>query len=630
MIKTLVIGQSVFQVFNDFSHAKRTDLRAFWKHSLSAAVMAREIAEKTGYPQVEEAYLGGLLHDVGRLALLSTAPDAYALNFLARDDELLCAAEQSTLNITHTEAGAWLIERWNLDSFMADGVLYHHHAAAHLESAHPLVRIVLLAHLLSNYGDDNAAVTAAGALCGIEPAELQKIARGASSQVRRSAEYLGIDLTGVDDLVEPSASPAVTPPQDPVARQLSDEVRNLVLVSDASRSFARQPGESALLETISRSARILFDFEDTIVLLCNAKRQALVGVPVGEGQQRLAEFSIALNGGGAIAESAGQGRPAFINKSGNPLWIAEQQLLRVLASDALVCLPLNADRQCVGVLIGGVARFQVPGLQARERFLLSFGEQAAAALETARGEHSDAARRVASIGDEYREATRRVVHEVNNPLSIIKNYLGVLDRKLERSEPVLGEVTILNEEIDRVGQIINGLADLKPAPRRAGSEVNRVVRDVVRLFRDTEYLPAGVQIIANTMDLPCEVESGADMLKQILVNLVKNAIEAMPSGGEIQIASSGQVNRDGLLYAELCVKDSGPGMPPDILAHIFSPVRSTKGEGHQGLGLSIVYGLVKKARGFIACRSSPKGTSFEMLFPVREATEQSVAAQDPA
>jgi signal transduction histidine kinase len=104
----------------------------------------------------------------------------------------------------------------------------------------------------------------------------------------------------------------------------------------------------------------------------------------------------------------------------------------------------------------------------------------------------------------------------------------------------------------------------------------------------------------------------------------------MPAGGEIRIASNGQVNRDGRLYVELCVTDSGPGIPPEVLAHIFSPVRSTKGDGHQGLGLSIVYGLVKKARGFIACRSGHKGTSFEILFPVREGPDQGAANRDPA
>ncbi len=111
MIKTLVISDSVFQTFNNFPHSGSTDLRAFWKNSLSTAVIAKDIARAVEYPHLEEAYLAGLLHNVGRLALLATAPKEYAFNFSARDDEDLCAVEQRTLQITHAEAGAWLIER---------------------------------------------------------------------------------------------------------------------------------------------------------------------------------------------------------------------------------------------------------------------------------------------------------------------------------------------------------------------------------------------------------------------------------------------------------------------------------------------------------------------------------------
>jgi signal transduction histidine kinase len=164
------------------------------------------------------------------------------------------------------------------------------------------------------------------------------------------------------------------------------------------------------------------------------------------------------------------------------------------------------------------------------------------------------------------------------------------------------------------------MADLKPTLRDGGAEVNRVVRDVVLLFRSTEFVPDSVRIVVQTQDTPSDVEGTADTLKQILVNLVKNAIEAMPDGGEIQIANTGHVNRDGRLYTELCVRDSGPGMPPEILANLFLPVRSTKGSGHQGLGLSIVNSLVKKSQGLITCRSGNKGTSFEILLPVRKRT----------
>jgi HD-like signal output (HDOD) protein len=158
MIKTLVISESVFQTFNNFPHSGGTDLRAFWKHALGAAVVARDAARLMDYAHVEEAYLAGLLHNVGRLALLATAPREYATNFLARDDADLCAIEQRTLQITHTEAGAWLIERWNLDSFLADSVLYHHEPLARLESSHPLIRIVRLAHLLCCHDDQQEAV----------------------------------------------------------------------------------------------------------------------------------------------------------------------------------------------------------------------------------------------------------------------------------------------------------------------------------------------------------------------------------------------------------------------------------------------------------------------------------------
>jgi HD-like signal output (HDOD) protein len=156
MIKTLVISDSVFQTFNSFPNSGATDLRAFWKQSLTAAVLARDLARRLDYSQPEEAYLAGLLHNVGRLALLATAPKEYAYNFTARDDEDLCAVEQRTLQITHAEAGAWLVERWQLDSFLADAVLYHHEPSERLEDAHPLIRIVRLAHVLSCHPDDAA------------------------------------------------------------------------------------------------------------------------------------------------------------------------------------------------------------------------------------------------------------------------------------------------------------------------------------------------------------------------------------------------------------------------------------------------------------------------------------------
>nr|WP_307719770.1 HDOD domain-containing protein [Massilia sp. YMA4] len=574
MIKTLVISESVFQTFNSFPHSGGTDLRAFWKHALGAAVVARDAARLMAYPHVEEAYLAGLLHNVGRLALLATAPREYATNFLARDDADLCAIEQRTLQITHTEAGAWLIERWNLDSFLADSVLYHHEPVARLESAHPLIRIVRLAHLLVHHADQPELAAEAAALCGIGEQALDGIMQAAARQVRQSADYLGIDLTGADEIVAPPAT--MPPPADPVQQRLQEEVRNMMLVSEMSQSIARQQGETNMLEAMTRSARVLFDFGTAVILLENPTGQALVGVAAGEHQQRLAQFAIALDRPGIIASAAADRRVMLATRGAQPLGIAEEQLFRILGTESIACVPLLAGQRCLGVLIGGVDAWRLPDLHKRERFLQAFGNQAASALETALSERGHARRQIAHVADEYRDATRRVLHEVNNPLSIIKNYLSVLDAKLARREPVVSEMSILNEEIDRVGQLIGGLADLQPTDASRVTNIARVVDDVLRLFRATDFLPASVQVLVRMLDEPNEVAGDADLLKQILVNLVKNSVEAMPQGGRIEIANRGHVNRERRLYVELVVSDSGPAWRRTCWPTCSAPCRAAR------------------------------------------------------
>jgi HD-like signal output (HDOD) protein/signal transduction histidine kinase len=620
MIKTLVISDSVFQTFNSFPNSGATDLRAFWKHSLTAAVLARDLARHLAYSQPEEAYLAGLLHNVGRLALLATAPKEYAFNFTARDDEDLCAVEQRTLQITHAEAGAWLIERWQLDSFLADSVLYHHEPGERLEGSHPLIRIVRAAHLLACHARDETLVAEAAALCDLEPAAADELIAQAARQVERAAVHLGIDLAGADEI---PALPAFAPPPpiDPVQQRLTEEMRNLVLVSEIGQSFARQQGESGLLESMTRSARVLFDFENAAVLLENPTGHALVGAPTAN-QQRIAEFSISLAKGGAVATAALERRLAFVRRTGAPLGLPEEQLLRMLGTESLVCVPLVSGARCLGVLIGGIANWQVPACQKRERFMQSFGAQAASALENAMSERGHARRQLAHVAEEYREASRRVVHEVNNPLSIIKNYLSVLDSKLERQEPVAGELSILHEEIDRVGQLVNSLTEVQPGAVAsrvdASADVAKVVEDVLRLFRATDFVPPNVEIVVSMGDEVGRVEGDPDILKQILVNLVKNAIEALAAtGGRIEIASRGHVNRERRLYLELVVSDTGPGLSREVLANLFSAVKSTKEGPHHGLGLSIVHSLVRKLNGHIACRSGTTGTSFEILLPAQ-------------
>lgn len=622
MIKTLVISESVFQTFNGFPNAGSTDLRGFWKHALTTAVLAREIAKKMAYAGTEEAYLAGLLHDVGRLALLAAAPHQYNLNFRAMDDEKLCEVEQLTLQISHTEAGAWLVERWNLDSFMADSILYHHEAAARLTTAHPLIRIIHLAEALGMHHNETPLPADMGSLCAIDNEELRTILSGAAVQVKKAADYLGIDVSGATEATAPAIYTPPAPAVDPSQQRLTDEVRNMALSAELGQSFARQKNDAQLLEVIRQNARLIFNLEDTLLFLVNGNGQALVGLSVGEQRQRLTDFTISLVSGGAgsgIAQAALLRRVTFLGPDKQQLGISDDQLRRALGAECLVCVPIATGSKSLGVLVGGIAAWRVADLKQNERFLMSFGGQAAAALDAAANERGEIDRRIASVRQEHQEDSRRVVHEVNNPLTIIKNYLGVLDEKIARQEPVSGELSILNEEIDRVSSIMSEFAGAAPRPQTRLTDVNRVVQDLVKLFKESRFLPPSVQIHAKPANQAVEMDGSADVLKQILVNLIKNAIEALPKGGQIEIVNNGATVRQGQLFHELLIKDTGGGLPADVLANLFSPVRSSKAGDNRGIGLSIVHGLVKKLNGLITCQSSAAGTTFALLLPLGKA-----------
>jgi putative nucleotidyltransferase with HDIG domain len=626
MIKTLVISESVYQTFNGFPHSASNDLRGFWKHSLTAAVVAREIAKVIGYAQSEEAYLGGLLHDVGRLALLAAAPNEYCSHFLAQDNEELCAVEELSLQISHAEAGAWLVGRWNLDSFMADAILYHHEAVARVEGAHPMIRIVHLAHWLANHASQTPLPENAGALCAISNEDMEWIRQGAAAQVKKAATYLGVDINGADEPVAPAAQAAPAQAVSPVQQRLSDEIQSMTLTAEMGQSFARQKTDAQLLDVVRQNARILFHLEDTVILLINGASQTLVGVSMGEQHQRLSEFSIALSASGVIADSALRGKMAFLSRDLGQLSLGEEQLMRIFGADCLICVPMKVGSKCLGVLVGGVPAWQREELKRRERFLQAFGVQAATALDAASRERGEIDRRIAIVKDEYRQNSHRVAHEVNNPLTIIKNYLGVLDDKLTRQEAVTAELSILNEEIDRVGSIMNEFAGAPPKAQKGPTEVNRIVNDLVRLFRESRFLPPSVQILSRMPEQICEIDGSADSLKQVLVNLIKNSVEAMPKGGSIEIINYGRIQHEGRAYFDLCIKDNGPGIPSPVLAKLFSPVQSTKVGANRGIGLSIVHALVKKLNGQITCTSTATaGTQFEILLPALNATVQHAA-----
>ncbi|OCC14317.1 HDIG domain protein [Dissulfuribacter thermophilus] len=213
---------------------------------------------------------------------------------------------------------------------------------------------------------------------------------------------------------------------------------------------------------------------------------------------------------------------------------------------------------------------------------------------------------------------RKVVHEVNNPLGVIKNYLRILKIQYEKGELASEAIDAIDREIDRISSILNQLRDfangaggLNNSSKRPGS-VENAIMDIERLIRpdlDEKGIKLEVTIESN---LPL-VKLDEDGIKQLLINMIKNAEEALDGReGIIRVkARKGPYHR-----VIIEISDTGPGIDVEIKDRIFDPYVSTKGAMNSGLGLSVCYGLVKSVGGEIHVKDTPRGATFEIGLPI--------------
>ncbi len=213
---------------------------------------------------------------------------------------------------------------------------------------------------------------------------------------------------------------------------------------------------------------------------------------------------------------------------------------------------------------------------------------------------------------------RQVAHEVNNPRGIIKNFLKVLKIQGASGKVETDTIDKINSEIDRVAGIIRQLSDFSKAQSRTGEGATGLIQKAVT---DLEALMAGSlksKGIVLEVDVPQSlprVRLSEDALKQILINLVKNAEEALNGQGKCRIRVFQDQQRPEELVIE--VADTGPGIPAAVRDKLFDPFTTTKGEGNSGLGLSVCYGLVRAAGGTITLKEREGwGALFEIRLPV--------------
>jgi signal transduction histidine kinase/HD-like signal output (HDOD) protein len=630
-VKNIAISASVFHAFGETRDSSVFRLKLFWWHSFMCATLAKLIAEKTSYAAPDEAFLSGLLHDIGKLVLLGNFPKEYdeILQSHASRPDLLLAGE-TRLGATHCEVGAWMINRWDLQSFMADAVLYHHEPVHRILDALPLVKIIFVANALCSETVEGAGAKfkTAEEVFGFARSEVEELISIAEEEVKQVAESLDIE-------VEPPDAPgrAVLEKDAEKRQDLLRAVRDISLLQGTLQNLLEAHGEESILKVIRQGLQVLFDAHSTIFFLYDQERDVLVGKgDIGSVQDVLIkELVIPVEAGKCLAaKSLFQGIPldSFGNLTKVDPTITDNQIIRLIGKDGMLCLPMVAHKQFVGVIVIGIDEAEVSDLSEEINLLTMFTNQAALALDSEHVRETQArliqSERLAASS----AVARKVAHEVNNPLGIIKNYLKILAHKLSKDSPVQEEISIINEEIDRVSAIVRELSDFsEPGVQKKGIvDINDLISDLIRIIHQSLLLRSDIKAHLDLEPSLPRLMTDKNRLKQVFINLVKNAVEAMPKGGNLYISTRRVPNGPGKKfekgaerdqeYIEITISDDGSGIPDDIRSRLFEPFVSSKGERHAGLGLSIAYGIVKELNGTITYESDQtKGTSFKIVLP---------------
>ena len=231
-----------------------------------------------------------------------------------------------------------------------------------------------------------------------------------------------------------------------------------------------------------------------------------------------------------------------------------------------------------------------------------------------------------------------IAHDFNNTLNIIKAYATLIGSRYGTDRQIVDSVKIIDDEIHRSASVVRQLLTLarKTETVLVPTNVNDVIITVRELIRDS--FPKDIDVrLALDEDLP-NVRADANLLNQALLNICVNARDAMPGGGVLTLSTRSIRGEDGTgpkaaKGGTVCIaiSDTGTGMDEGVRGRIFEPFFTTKpvGDG-TGLGLAMVYGIVKNHNGSIEVQSElGRGTSFEILLPAAHEEEAPIPEARP-
>lgn len=633
------------------------DRSEFWKHCLATACAARRIAMKMpNHWHPEEAFVGGLLHDIGKIAVETAMPKAFERIVRQADRERadIADVERALLGVDHAVVGHRLADKWNLPASLAECIWLHHQHPEGLPASVAVkghVQIVQLADTIAReqrigYSGNHRIAISSRALAsrmGLSESALAEIAESLVDEIAERAAWIGeeslntraVYLRALMQTNEELASANAELGEH--RRRLERERVYFAAVGRLSRDVTPKSRVSdvcgfsaiALRDVLARHSVYVFAPSDDGRWLewAAAGGQMQSGLEECSETQRVDPVDLA----------------AAVDLSSAGVWLAPpvgtvsrlaERSRSMIGTGAAWLFPIVRERRWVAGALFTASPADIGALRADVNELESLSGAIGLAIEQAQSRAA-----AVRLSDELAEVNRRLgtveselvaarnleaivsfaagaAHELNNPLAVISGRAQGLLRREDRPD-VRESLEIIARQAHACSGIVTELMEFarSAAPKADQIDLRACVDQVVAELASAGLLEDGQIRLDISSDTP-SIHFDADHLKGIFRELLKNAIEATdPTSRRLSVKDKSDSSEDGVVVHLI---DNGRGMTADVLDRAMEPFFSVRPAGRgRGLGLARVQRWLQQGGGRIRLDSEPgKGTIVELRFPI--------------
>ena len=625
LVKTMILTSSIQQLFAGLIYSRKQFVCNAWLDSLYCAVFAEDIARVLNYEQLHDAYLAGLLHDIGQIVLDTKFHEQNVDILNSESEQETIRKEVSKFGVSHTELGACVIEQWpSLSPAIADAARFHHEEEEQLKGCDILCQIVAEASQLAWHWSRVGKPDPEWHSRLIEEQELQKIYLHVQDKIHQIADRIRIPSTRASSLTQEQFASDIEKETIRFARKIRDATLIKVINSEDAHSLEVDSPRSLLLK-VAQEMQLLFSISDTALLFPDAQNPDLLTLYEVRHIHAVSQFSID-NSNSQIVRSFVEKQSCWIepeNRHDEISPISDRQIIRRLGHDIAFSIPLANEDQVIGAVVIGSSKEQKGTLDKLSKFIAGYLKSVTDLwLKNSQTLNRRAFEESMKKEQEQNDISK-LMHEIGNPLSIIGNYIEIINsNSAAEGTNNKREIEILKEELQRVGNIVSSFKDAKSSDARAVL-LNQELKMCVPLYAES-ISKGNLEIEWNLDDMDCEIDIIGDAFRQVVLNLVKNAVEAKPRDAEITVTSHHFVNINGSAFAQFSIADRGRGVDAKTQELLFSATTSTKRGANRGLGLSVVAEILGNVDGQIKFMDNEGGGAvFEVLIPLKSKDSES-------